>query len=261
MAYEKHLYAVLYPKGTLIASHYSPEQFTEHYISGSSRYYSGKLIFLEMDKDFRDPWFNIEKIYEGLTPHSDGRPKATKFISSYRVLEHLSFESMKGLYITTPDGACLELKSIPRETPDERNHIRIYSEIAPLGMMVLSRESFYDFGKHITNPENPKSAPKVCYTQLQFDAEAFLDEFSSNPLMSSSIPGIHPAKLRDAIEDLQARTWKRTKGLSLENLLYKIPWRMIRHGFMIASQDDFRYYRMPGIDEIEAQNLRFWRNM
>ena len=261
MNFEKHLYAVIYPKATLIASHYSPEQFTEHYISGSSRYYSGKLVFLELDREFRNPWFNIDKGFEELVPHSDGRPKATKFICSYRVLEHISFDAMKGLYITTPDGACLELERKERDVPYESDHIRIYAEIDPLGMMVLARESFYDFGMHITNPENPKSAPKVCYTQLQFDAESFLEEFSENPLMTTSIPGIHPAKLRDAIIDLQTRTWKRTKGLSLENILYKIPWGMIRHGFMFASQDDFRFYKMPEMDEIEASNLRFWRNM
>lgn len=261
MAYEKHLYAVIYPKATLIASHYTPEQFTEHYISGSSRYYSGKLIFLELDTAFRNPWFDIDKGYEGLKPHTDGRPKATKFISSYRVLEHISFDAMKSLYITTPDGACLELKSTPNAIPDENTHIRVYAEIDPLGMMVLTREKFTDYGKYITNPENPKSAPIVCYTQIGFDADKFLKKFSSDPLISSPLPGVHPAKLRDAIDDLQNRSWKRTKGLSLENLLYKIPWAMIQNGFMFASQEGSHFYKMPDSEEIESQNLRFWRNM
>jgi len=137
MEYEKHLYAVIYPKATLIASHYSPEQFTEHYISGSIRYYSGKLVFQELYTNFRNEWFKIDKGFEELKPHTDGRPKATKFICSYRLLEHISFEA--------------------------------------------------------------------------------------NPLHLSPIPGIHPAKLRDAIKDLRKRTWKRTKGLNLENILYKTP--------------------------------------
>jgi hypothetical protein len=261
MKYENHLYAIIYPKSALVASHYLPEQFAEHYISGSSRYYEGKLVFLELDTTFRNPWFDIEKGFKELIPHTDGRPKATRFISCYRILEHISFEAMKNLYLTTPDGACLELRQTQHELPDECSHIRIYSEIDPLGMMVLSRESYFDFGKYITDPENPKSAPQVCYTQLHFDAESFLSDFSSNPLIPSSIPGVHPAKLRNAINDLQKRTWKRTKGLNLENLLYKIPWSLIRHGFMFASQDDYRFYKMPDTDEIEIQNLRFWRNM
>lgn len=261
MTYTNHLYTIVYPNTALVASHYSPEQFAEHYISGSSRHYTGKLVFLELDPNFRDPWFDIDGGYKNMKPHSDGRPKATRFIKSYRVLEHLSFKAMRNLYITTPDGSCLELQQSPRSLPDERSHIRLYAEINPLGMMVLARESFYEFGKHITDPENPKSAPVVCYTQLNFDADRFLNDFHSNPLAAALVPGIHPSKMRDSIHDLRNREWKRTKGLNLENHFNSIPWKMIRHGFMFSRQNEFMFYRMPDSDEIERLNLRFWRNM
>jgi len=261
MTYENHLYAIVYPDTALVASHYSPEQFAEHYTSGSTRYYAGKLVFLEIDPEFRNPWFDIDRAFGDIKPHSDGRPKATKFIKCYRILEHLSFEAMKNLYITTPDGSCLELESTERTLPDDRDHIRIYGEINPLRMLVLARENFYEFGMHITDPENPKSAPMVCYTQLQFDADRFLEDFASNPLNPSSVPGVHPAKLRDAIGDLRSRNWKRTKGLNLENQFNQIPYSMIRHGFMFASHKDSRFYRMPSAEEIEVRNFRFWRNM
>ena len=92
MSYENHLYQILSPNQALVASQLSPEQFAKHFTVGSVRYYEGKVIFAELDTEFRNPYFNIEQGLAGLVPHDDGRPKATKYISTYRTLEHLDFQ-------------------------------------------------------------------------------------------------------------------------------------------------------------------------
>ena len=261
MNYDNHLYHILYPNPSLVASQYNPEQFSRHYTSGSTRYYTGKLVFAEIDCNFRNPYFNIDDAIEQLVPHEDGRPKATKFISSYRVLEHIDFQSIQKLYLTTPDGSVLELQEHAYETIHQPGFLRIFAEIAPLRMLVLTTYNFIDFGHNITAPDNTKGAPKFFYTQLDINTEEFLANFEANPFMQSPIPTIHPAKLRDAIHELSIYRTKHTKGLSLDCPLEQIPYKMIRHGFMFSSQKESKFFPMPSLEEIEKNNFKFWRSM
>ena len=64
-----------------------------------------------------------------LNPHEDGRPKATKFIATYRVLEHLDFGALQSLYLTSPEGHCIELREAPYENKHKPGFIRLYAEI------------------------------------------------------------------------------------------------------------------------------------
>ena len=68
------------------------------------------MIFSEVDVGFRHPYFNIETALASLVPHEDGRPKATRFISCYRVLEHTDYDALMDLYLTNPDGTCMRLE-------------------------------------------------------------------------------------------------------------------------------------------------------
>jgi len=90
MEYKNRLYMVLYPNQSLIASQYDPEMFARHYTSG------------------------IENILKDLKPHSDGRPKATKFIASYRVLEHVELSALGKLYLSTEEGHCIGIEKVCR---------------------------------------------------------------------------------------------------------------------------------------------------
>ena len=111
MEAKNRIYEIFYPHTALVGSQLDGCDFAKHYIAGSTRYYRGKLIFAEIDYDFRNPYFDIDTALSELKPHEDGRPKATKFISSYRILEHISFNAIEKLFLTTPEGNCLELKS------------------------------------------------------------------------------------------------------------------------------------------------------
>jgi hypothetical protein len=261
MSYQKHLYMIMHPNPSLVGSQYSPEQFARHYMSGSTRHYEGKVIFAELDIDFRHPYFDIESGIEALVPHEDGRPKATKFISTYRVLEHIDFSAVTQLYVTTPEAAVLGLEPAPYDKTHQPDLLRVYAEIVPTRMLVITRLNFPEFGKYITSPSNPKRVPKIFYTQIDLDIEKFMTEFKENPFLNTPMPSVHPSKLRDAIIELQNKPEKLTKGLSLDSNLNQKSYKYIRHGFMFASQDDTKFFPMPPLDEIEDRNFNFWRDM
>src|SRR5512142_110847 len=106
--YQKHLYLILYPNEALVASQLSPEAFGKHYSVGTPRHFNGKVIFAEIDVNYRDPnnYLRIDE-YLGYTKPdtTGGAPKRTTFVKSYRVLEHIDFSSLLKLYLVTTDGA------------------------------------------------------------------------------------------------------------------------------------------------------------
>ncbi len=261
MKYENHLYEILAPNPALVASQLSPEEFAKRYTSGSTRYYVGKLVFAEIDADFRNPYFNIEDTLAALKPHEDGSPKATRFISSYRVLEHIDFGAIRKLYLTLPEGYTIGLDEAPYDKMHQPGHLRIFAEITPLKMLMLSRCNFVEFGNYITAPNYSKSAPKQFYAQLELDIDEFLNEFEERPTMQAPIPGLHPAKLREAIIDMRENVGKSARSMSLVNHFNEISYKLIRHGFMFASQDETKFFPMPSLAAIQAMNFRFWRAM
>lgn len=261
MKYDSHLYQILSPNPALVASQLEPHSFAKHYTSGSTRYHSGKIVFAEIDLRFRHPFFKIDDGLAALVPHRDGRPKATRFISSYRVLEHIDLSAIQRLYLTSAEGFAITLEPAPYEKEHQAGYLRIFVEITPLKMLVLSRCNFPEFGHQITDPNFSKSAPKQFYTQVELNIDDFLKDFEERPTMHSPIGGLHPGKLRDAILEMRTRPEKLGKGLSLASMFDNISYRTIRHGFMFASQNETKYFPMPSDEEIKEMNPRFWRTM
>jgi len=260
MDYANRLYVIVHPTSALIGSQYTPELLARHYTVGPTRHYRGKVIFAEVDVAFRHPYFRIDEAIAELTPHADGRPKATKFISCYRVLEHLELSALKNLYLTSEEGHCLELQPRPWSSP-EGNGENIYAEISPLRMLVLSRLDFRGFGRFITDPATPIGAPRFLYTQIDLNVSEFMAEYEQNPFMQPPIEGLHPSILRDAVNELRTVGYKSNKGLSLRSNMDNFSYKQIRSGFMFASQKEEKFYPMPSLREIEAKNLRFWKSL
>jgi len=229
VAYDNHLYVILFPNTALVGSQLAPQDFGRHFISGSSKYYAGKLIFAELTEGFRHPYFKID--------------------------------DMLNLYITTPEGYTLELTAGAYEAKHQAGFIRIFGEVTPVSMMVLSNYNFLEFSKFITSPQSFVGAPKMFYTQIDLDIDDFLKGIEANPLLQPPIPDIHPAVLRDSILEMRRFKDKHTKGLSLNNPLGKISFRNLRHGFMFASQDRNKFFPLPSLEEIEKTNYRFWKYM
>jgi hypothetical protein len=261
MQYKNRMYVVLFPNLALIGSHLTPEQFAKHYSTGSTRYYRGKVIFAEINPEFRDPYFDIDGVFKDMQPHEDGRPKATKFICSYRVLEHLDFDMILKLYVASPEGYCIGIDPAKHEAPHEKGIIRVYAEIAPMRMLVLSDYNFIEYSDYITQPNNHKGAPKLFYTQIDLSFDEFLSDFEKNPFLHSPILNIHPSALRDSYHEILRHVNKHTKGLCLDSSLDMISYKQIKHGFMFASQGKNKFFPFPEIEEIEKDNYKFWRSM
>ncbi|RKX94074.1 MAG: hypothetical protein DRP59_01150 [Spirochaetes bacterium] len=260
MDYEKRLYMILYPNEALVASQLSPEMFARHYTAGSSRHYSGKVIFAELDSTFRNDYFKIDEIMKVVVPHEDGTPKATKFISSYRVLEHVDFSALRMLYITSQEGYCLGLA--PGACDDDmKDHVALYAEISPMRMLVLSEMNKKDFGNYITDPQNNKSAPKQFFTQLDIDVVDFVNKFEQNPFEPSPIPELHPSTIRDGFYELKKYPAKHNKGLSLSSSLDNFSYKLIRNGFAFAGGGECLHYQFPDYKTIEKDHYKFWRTM
>lgn len=261
MEYQTRLYQILYPNQALIASQVGPQEFARHYLVGSVRHYSGKLVFAEIDPSFRHPYFKIDEALAETRPHDDGTPKRTKFICSYRVLEHMDFNAIRSLYLTNSEAQVLELKPGTYTKKHEAGYLRTYAEIAPLSMLVLSPMSMPEFGSFITAPGNTKGSPKLFYTQIELNIREFLETFEADPFAQAPFPFLHPSKLRDAIHEMQEHPHKKTKGLSLFCPLDQISYKRIRHGFMFSDGEHSKFFAMPSLHEIEETNFKFWQGM
>ncbi len=261
MTNEKHIYMILHPNNFLIASGLTPEELGRHYLTGSDLHYNGRLIFAEIDIEYRNDYFDIDWALNQITPHLDGRPKATKFISAYRVLEHIDFDSIKSLYIANSTGAIMELQEAEYKLGTSTSDYRVYAGITPIKILAMSRISFCDYGKSITHAETTKGAPKCFYTQIEFNGNDFQNQFHKDPLLTSPIPGVHPSILDRAIDELRENPDKESKGIRLHSSFHEFPLRLIRHGFMFASHRGFKYYPMPSQEHIEENFFSFHKGI
>ncbi len=260
MTQSHHLYLILFPNHALVASQLAPEDFAQHYQVGSNRHYRGKLIFASLNPSFRHEFFQIDWAIGELVPHPDGRPKATKFISSYRVLEHVPLSAFEKLYLATTEGFLLGLEK-GKSLEKFEDGLQIYAEICPVNLLVLTRYNPEEFGRYIAHPKNPKGVPKLFFAQIDQDISEFLTRFEKNPFIHSPIPGLHPSKLRDAVQEFQDDPEKKTKGISLYFSLMQISFRLLGRGFWIVTEDESLHFSMPSLKKIEADNYRFFRSM
>ena len=260
MEYQQRLYQILYPNNSLVASQLTPEQFGKHFLIGTARHYEGKIIFAEVDADFRHDFFKIEAGFADLIPHEDGRPKATKFISSYRVLEHIGLDAVKSLYLVTSNGLTLELKQGTHDKPHKPGLIRIYAQICPTTVLSMTKLNAEEYAQYITDPSHSKWVPKLFFTQVELPIEQFLKEFKERPFMSPPFPFVHPAKLRDSILELE-NTEKEAKGISLNSEMEKIPYTKIRHGFWLCCGKKSLFFPMPDEETVKKENYQFYKEM
>ncbi len=256
---EKHLYMLVFPINALVASQLEPEQFGEHYTLGSAKHYSGKVIFAEIDINFRNDYFDIDKYLDLTTTHTDGTPKKTKFIKSYGVLEHIDLQAIKKLHLVTTNGKVLSIEPAEYTAYNEPGLIRIYQEITPLDTLVASTMNQRDFGKFITTQTTSKGAPKVMFTQLEFDIKHFMDVNKNKEIFHVDLPNVNPYRFYDCILQLQKYPDKITKTIGLGSLLRDLSYKFLRHGFWFACGEEMKFFPMPSEAELENQYYYWWK--
>ena len=258
--YEKHLYMIVFPINALVASQLTPEKFGEHYTIGSTKHYRGKVLFVEVDINFRHPHFEIDHYLDLTVAHADGSPKKTKFISSYAVLEHVDFKALKDLYLVTVNGKVLGLEQKPYTAINQPGLIRIYQEITPLGNLVASTLDQRRFGKFITSETRSKGAPKLVFTQFDLNVEEYFAQQHNRELYTSPIPEVNPGRLYDCLLELKNNPDKMTKTVGLNSAFMEASYRLIRHGFWFAAKEDLVFYPMPPEGDLEEKYYYWWRH-
>ncbi|MCX6553295.1 MAG: hypothetical protein NTY02_20200 [Acidobacteria bacterium] len=260
--FQKHLYLILHPNEALVASQLSPEEFGSHYSIGSARHFTGKVIFAEVDINYRHEYLRIDE-YLGYTESGrPGKPKRTKFVKSYRVLEHIDIAAMHKLYVVTTDGAVLGLDPGQEPVdPGRRGRVRVYQEICPLRLVVASSLEPQQFGKYITAGTWSKGAPRIFFTQWDIDAEAVVKTNDVRSFSMGPLPNVNPTNLPTAIKELAEDPTKKTKTVSLNPSLDLMSYKNIQPGFWFADENAVKFYRMPTMEELHDKHRSFWRHL
>ena len=260
--YQKHLYLILFPNEALVASQLTPEEFGQHYSIGSSRHFTGKVIFVEVDIQYRNPYLKIDDYLKITESGMPGRPKRTKFVKSYRVLEHVDFEAFQKLYLVTTDGGVLGLEKTeqPKDYGDQ-SRIRLYQELCPLRLLVASSLDPRQFGHYITEETWSKGAPKIFFTQYDIDVAKTVANNEVHAFHMGPLPNVNPTNLPTALKELQEDPKKKTKPVNLNPNLDFVSYKAIKHGFWFSCGLNTVFYRMPGLDELHQKYNAWWRRL
>jgi hypothetical protein len=247
-----HLYLSLIPEA-LIASMLSPEEFGVYYTVGYTKKQRGQAMFVELDPDFRHEAFRIEEGIARCVPHEDGRPKKSVYISTYRVLEHVSLANVNTLYLVTKFGETLALQR-SNDLPQDDSAYYMYQEIAPVSPLVVSTLNPLAFYKFIVDEENMLHLPAVCFVDLR------LGELAQDPDHGAvgDLPYNYIHHLRECLVALRDKT-VHTKMVDRTHRV-EYPYRMINSGIYLGNKEELAFFPLPSIDDLRQKHYQWWRS-
>jgi hypothetical protein len=248
-----HLYLSLIPEA-LIASELSPEEFGAYYAVGTQKKSRGQAIFFEIDPKFRSDFFNIKDGLARCTTHEDGSPKASIYISVYRVLENVPMSAIEDLYLTTQDGRTIKLE-MEGKLPVDGDGLHLYREISPVSPLVVSSLGPKDFYELIVKePTSLIKLPAVCFAELR------LDGLADDPMNGTAgdLPYKNIEHLRSCLISLKTKSvlTKMVDRLPTNG----IPFRTIKNGFYIGNQKKLLYFPLPEEKELVEKHYQWWRS-
>ena len=248
-----HLYLSMIPEA-LIASMLTPEEFGAYYATGTEKRAHEQAIFFEVDSDLCSEYFRIEEGMNRCTPHEDGSPKRSLYISVYRVLEHVPLELIRKVYLTTQDGRTLGIRGMETPPPDEPG-LHLYQEIAPVHPLVASTlgpRQFYDL--IVKNPISLLSLPAVCFVELRLNGLAEDPEHGN----VGGLPYSNIEHLRQCLLELKTKAahTKMVNRIQPANFAY----RTIKNGVFVGNAERLLYFPLPAMEELKARNYNWWRS-
>lgn len=250
-----HLYVSLLPEA-LIASMITPEEFGSYYAVGSARKLHSQAIFLELDPSFRHDFFPIEEGMKRCVPHVDGEPKKSVYISTYRVLEHISLKAVQKLYLVTGYGETLGLER-SYDLPPADKDFHQYQEIAPVQPLVVSTLGPVEFYEFITqDPSSMIHLPAIAFADLRLGALARDPEFGEvGELPYNYIPHLRECllELKDSEKTITSKMVDRVHPV-------EFPYRMINTGIYVGNTEELAFYPLPTREELRGKYYRWWRS-
>jgi hypothetical protein len=253
MSRDVRLYLSLIPEA-LIASMLTPEEFGVYYAVGTAKKARGQAIFFEIDPDFRHDYFRIEDGIRRCVPHEDGSPKASIYISVYRVLEHIPLDALDRLYLVTSDGRVLGLDASD-ELPEATEGFHLYQEIAPVHPMVVSSlapRSFYEL--IVKSPNILLRLPAICFAELR------LGELAQDPEHGNvgDLPYSRIGHLRQCLTALATKTVDAKMVNRTEPATFS--YRTIKSGIFVGNEADLLFFPFPPSEKLRAEHYRWWRS-
>jgi hypothetical protein len=251
----KHLYLSLFPEA-LIASQLPPDEFGTYIAIGDYKKLHGRAMFIEVDPDFRHPFFPIDEGLERCVPRTDGGLKRSVYISGYRVLEHMDFAKLGKLYLVTEFGQVLALDS-STEVPESDDDFYLYQEVTPVTPLVASTHAPLSFIKFVTRGSEHTLLkwPAICFVSLR------LGELANDPETGgfADLPYTYVSHLRECLLDLKHRKGKQRKLVD-RNHIPDFPYSAIKEGVYLGKPDEILFYPMPSHDEMREQHHNWWRS-
>lgn len=249
---EIHLYFLCYRFEALVASHLEPEAFGRYMSVGSEKNTRGYVLFFEIDSNLKSDYFRMSDIAERCKPTADGKPKRSKYISAYRVLEHLPISTFGKLYLSTADGRVLPLEESEYDATKEVNGPNLYEELCPVTPMVVSTLAPSDFTKFMTDPTNAISVPRIFFVDMLLNRD-------DSGRLAGYLPYRDPLHIVDCIKELEESGSKPTKTVSRSPKATGF-FRTIRRGFFLGDQTGLKFYKFPDRRELEVEHSKWWRS-
>jgi hypothetical protein len=253
MSRDVHLYLSLIPEA-LIASMLTPEEFGVYYAAGTAKKARGQALFFEVDPDFRHEYFRIEEGMRRCVPHEDGSPKASIYISVYRVLEHVPLSELGQLFLVTADGRVLGLDASDT-VPESTRGLHLYQEIAPVHPMVVSSlgpTAFYEL--IVKNPNILLRLPAICFAELRLGELAEdPEEGNIGDLPYSRVDHLRQCLIALATKTVDSKMVNRTAPATFS-------YRTIKSGIYVGNKDDLLFFPFPSVEELRAEHYRWFRS-
>jgi hypothetical protein len=247
-----HLYAVVSATEALIASQLEPEAFGLHMAVGTKKLTSGLITFFEIDPTFRHARFPmLDHIEESCVLHADGRPRASKYVSVYRVLECLPLEVFRTLHLATPDGRVLA-REPSREALADTGGPSLFQELCPLTPLVVSALGPTAFARHMTDPEQPIHVPRLFFADLRLERD-------DQGRLLGDLPYPNPSHLVECLAQVARGDGKLTKTVA-RNPTSQGFFRAIRRGFFLGDEHGVRAYPFPSRRDLEVHHAWWWRS-
>ncbi|HMP76145.1 MAG TPA: hypothetical protein PKE12_07610 [Kiritimatiellia bacterium] len=247
-----HLYFMCYQSEALVASHLNAAEFGAYMAVGTRKHTSGNVVFFEVDPAAAAKTLPIvADIDKRCQPHPDGSPRRSKYLSIYRVLEHLPLEALGKLYLVTRDGRVLGLDGKNYDGAKDERGPNLYTELCPVTPRVVSFLPPAGFAKFISDPANPIHVPRLFFADSLLDREA-------DGHLAGYLPYQNPEHIADCINDV-AVAEKAAKTVERNPKLIAF-YRTIRRGFFVGDQTGVKFYPFPSRDELDETHHLWWRS-
>ncbi len=247
-----HLYLTCSRTEALIASQLEPAEFGTYMAVGTQKLTLGQLMFFEINPDLKSDYFDLARVRKECVPHSDGRPKASLYISIYRTMEHVALPDYGTLHLVTRDGRVLGIAPQGYSGDVERSEARLYQELCPVSPLIVSSLAPGAFCRFITDPQNAVHVPRILFADLRADRDR-------DGRLAGTLPYTHPKHIEACIQQLEEGKGKKTKTVAREHSM-DLFYRIVHRGFYLGDQTGAKFYPFPTPDELDDKYHAWWRS-